>query len=208
MSESGNVDATAADRSETTGLRIVVVGGIGAGKSTVTSLFAVHGAVVIEADRIGHAVLGPGGPAAEAVATRWPEVVGADGAIDRSRLADIVFGDLEALAELESYTHPAIRSEILWRAAAAGEQTVLVEVPLLWDWGGEWERVLVTADRAIRLERSVARGAELADVARRISVQPDEDAYRATADHVIVNDGGLDDLHRVVAELWSQFTDR
>ena len=106
-----------------TPLRVIVSGGIGSGKTTVLRLLERLGAVVVEADRIGHEVLEPGGASYDAVATRWPSVV-VEGRIERSLLAAIVFSDLEQLALLESLTHPAIRDEIAIRVAAAWDRDV------------------------------------------------------------------------------------
>ncbi|UCG41653.1 MAG: dephospho-CoA kinase, partial [Acidimicrobiia bacterium] len=71
---------------------LVLTGGIGSGKSTVAGILAARGADVIEADRLGHAVLAPDGAAHAAVVERWPEVA-TGGAIDRRALGRIVFGD-------------------------------------------------------------------------------------------------------------------
>ncbi|NNL69734.1 MAG: dephospho-CoA kinase, partial [Acidimicrobiia bacterium] len=92
--------------------RILLSGGIGAGKSAAARIIAARGYPVIHADKIGHAVLEPEGEAFPAVAARWPEVV-VDGMIDRPRLAEIVFDDPAALTELESLTHPAIAARIM-----------------------------------------------------------------------------------------------
>ena len=207
MSELRNIEVNRGGRSRGTGLRLVVLGGIGAGKSTVTALLAARGAVVIEADRIGHELLRPGHSVAESVGRRWPDVVDAAGVIDRARLASVVFADPEALEELESYTHPAIRAEVHARATAAGEKDVVVEMPILRGWFEGWTRVLVKADRSARIERAVRRGGVVEDIERRIAAQPGEAAYQAMADHVVVNDGDLEKLNRTVGELWDRLVD-
>ncbi|HSG79140.1 MAG TPA: dephospho-CoA kinase, partial [Acidimicrobiia bacterium] len=94
-------------------VRAILSGGIGTGKSTAADVFAALGAEIVSADAMGHGVLESGGEAFDAVAARWPEVVGDDGTIDRRALGRIVFGEPALLAELESMTHPAIRSRIL-----------------------------------------------------------------------------------------------
>ena len=124
---------------------IVVAGGLGSGKSTVAAMLAAKGATTIEADRIGHEVLEPGGPAFVAVAERWPVVV-VDGAIDRQRLAAIVFSDLEQLQELESITHPAIGAEIARRAHAAAGSPVVVELPVPAIVAPDWTWIVVVAE--------------------------------------------------------------
>lgn len=125
-----------------------------------------------------------------------------DGLIDRSRLAAVVFSDDAARSELEAITHPAIRAEVLARAGSSTAPLVVVEVPLLRDpFGPEWRRVVVLAPRYLRRQRAVARGMDGADFDRRDAAQPSEEEWRAAADHVVVNDGSLENLDRAAARL-------
>jgi dephospho-CoA kinase len=166
-------------------VRILLSGGIGSGKSTVGRLLASGGVQVIDADLVGHEVLGPGGGAAEAVGTRWPDVV-VKGQVDRSRLAAIVFHDAGELDMLESLTHPVIRARI---EQMIGEADVAVEVPLLTDFMGEgWTRVVVDASLETRIQRLLFRGMSLEDIERRMGSQPSPDDWLAWADHVLTND--------------------
>jgi dephospho-CoA kinase len=183
-----------------------VSGGIGSGKSAAVASFATLGAVVIEADRIGHEILEPGGAAHARVAARWPQVV--HGArIDRAKLAAIVFSDPEQLVELEAIAHPLIAEEIAARVAAAGDRDVVIELPLSSDLAGPgWTRVVVDAPETLRLERSVRRGMDTADVAGRMAAQPDREVWIAGADYVIDNEGTLDELEARVRELWIELT--
>lgn len=176
--------------------RVIVMGGIGTGKSTVTQLLRGHGYLVIEADRIGHAVLEPGGAAFEAVAERWPGVV-IDGRIDRSRLGAIVFADLAKLRQLEALTHPHIQRIILERAGVADD--VAVELPLPPGFlGPGWVSLYVDADPTVRRTRLLARGMAAEDMDLRMAAQPDRETWLADADHVIRNDGSLESLARQV----------
>ena len=185
-------------------LRIVVFGGIGSGKSTFAALLGELGAVVIEADRIGHEILESGGSAYRAVASTWPDVLVGD-EIDRGRLASIVFADPAELEKLEAISHPLIGREIVSRAAAAGAAPVVVELPLLGRMlGDEWVWVLVDAPAEVRLERAVARGGDAADVEARMAAQPDEDEWHEQADWTIPNTGSVEDLRRAATELWDQ----
>jgi len=183
-------------------IRVVLSGGIGAGKSTVADLLGDRGFVVVAADRLGHEVLAPGGEAFAAVARRWPEVV-RDGMIDRARLAGIVFADPAALAELESLTHPAIGRRIAAAVAAAGDRPVAVEVPVISSSlvDPAWTRILVDAPPEVRLARAVARGGDPEDVARRMAVQPEPGRWREWADIVIENTGDLDRLAAAVDDV-------
>lgn len=165
--------------------RIILTGGIGAGKSYVARQLSLRGWDLIEADRIGHDILD--GAAYGSVAARWPEVVDG-GSVDRSLLAGIVFSDPSALHELEEMTHPLIRAEILRRADVAVGR-VAVEIPLLRDWFEGWPVVVVMAPRKVRIERLRRRGMEDDDIERRIAAQPDDSEWRAAADFVIDNDG-------------------
>lgn len=183
-------------------IRLVVMGGIGAGKSTVGSILGDLGACVIDADRVGHEVLEPEGAAFSAVAERWPHVV-AGGRIDRAALAAVVFTDVEQLAELEAITHPAIGRTIEARASAAGTRPVVIELPLMRRMlGAGWIWVVVDAPDDIRLARAVARGGDPEDVRRRMAAQPARTEWLQGADHVIVNDGDLDSLAHQVHALW------
>lgn len=184
-------------------VRILLGGGIGSGKTIAGKRFAELGATVIEADRVGHDVIEPGGEAFTGVAERWPDVVDG-GRIDRQSLARIVFADPDALAELEAVTHPAIAGRIETIAATAG--TVVVEVPLMLDLAGAWTRVFVDAPEAVRIRRAVARGGDEADVRRRIANQADRDAWTAWADRIIDNGADLDHLYRQVDALWRTLT--
>jgi len=157
-------------RDTTTPLTVVgLVGGIGAGKSTVARLFAGHGAHVIDADRIAHDVLRDDAVKAEIMARFGPGVVGVDGAIDRRALAALVFGatpgHAAALAGLESIVHPRVRRRIAaelerLRHAAAGGVAVL-DVPLLVQagWADACDRLVVVECAAeVRRRRLAARG--------------------------------------------------
>ncbi len=167
-------------------------------------MLAARGAEVIEADRIGHAVLEPDGEAFEAVAARWPTVV-RFGRIDRAALGAIVFRDETELAALEALTHPSIAVRIDELAAEAGGRVVVVELPLTKDlMGPGWHRVVVIADADLRLDRAVRRGMDEAEVRARMAAQAPPEAWLAIADSVIVNDGDLARLERRVDEWWQR----
>ena len=185
-------------------VRVLVIGGIGSGKTRVAHVFGDLGALVIEADVVGHEVLEPAGAAYADVAAHWPQVL-AEGRIDRSALAAIVFSDVGQLGVLESITHPHIRDVILARAAAAAPDPVVVEFPLGTAMFDEtWVRVLVDADEATRVGRAVDRGSDEDDVRARISAQPGREEWLASADYVIVNDGTVEDLEANARDVWER----
>ena len=183
-------------------LRLIVSGGLGAGKSTVAARLRELGAFVIEADLIGHEVLEPEGEAYAAVSQRWPASV-VDGKIDRGALAAIVFDDQAELRALEEITHPAISDEIRRRVDEADADVIAVELPVGSDLlGSGWLRIVVEAPLEIRLGRAAGRGMTEDDARSRIATQPSAEQWRSGAAYVMVNDGTLADLMQVVDELW------
>ncbi len=163
-----------------------------------------RGVQVVDADLVGHEVLGSGGNAAEAVARQWPHAV-TDGQIDRTKLAAIVFHDADELETLESLTHPVIRSRI---EQMIGDGDVAVEVPLLTDFMGDgWTRVVVDAPLETRIQRLLFRGMSLPDIERRIASQPSSDEWLTWADHVLTNDSDVAALDAQVEHLLAQLRD-
>lgn len=180
-----------------------VTGGIGSGKSSIRHTLEELGAVTIDADRIGHAVLEPGGSAFDPVARHWPEAV-VDGRIDRARLGAIVFEDASELAKLEAITHPEIATEIAVRIADAGDSVVVIEVSVPKDLVGVgWLRTIV-ADLAVeeRRGRLVARGMDPEGIGRRMAAQPSRDGWRARGRWVISTAGTREDVAERVRRLW------
>ena len=115
-------------------LAVGLTGGIGAGKSTVAELLVGHGAVLVDADRIAREVVAPGGPAYQPMIDRFgPEIVDAQGGIDRPKVAALVFGHPDALADLNAITHPAIGMEMIARRDrfADTDDIVILDIPLL-----------------------------------------------------------------------------
>ena len=194
-------------------MRIALTGGIGSGKSTVSRLLAEKGAVIVDADAIAREIVEPGEPALEEIRVAFgPEVIDADGSLRRSRLAQIVFDDPEALARLNAITHPRIaaRSAELLESAPA-DAVVVYDMPLLVEQGPQaltgWDAIVVVdAPDEVRLERLVARGVDREDGQRRMAAQVTRDARLAAADHVVDNSGDLASLERAVDALWTTLT--
>ena len=184
--------------------RILVLGGIASGKSTVAKVFSGLGAAVVEADAIGRQILDPGGSAFEDVTERWPHTL-RNGAIDRDALALSVFNDVAQLRELEAITHPIIREKILGCVAEIGSRPVVVELPLLIELLGiGWTRVVVDADEETRAYRRKMCGFDSRDTRARISAQPAREDWLAAADYVITNSGSIVELERAATALWEQ----
>jgi dephospho-CoA kinase len=182
-----------------TPIRVLLGGGIGSGKSIAGQRLEDLGAVVLEADRLGHAVLEADGEAFEAVSERWPSVV-VNSRIDRRVLAEFVFADPEELIELEAMTHPPIINRISEIAASAND--LIVEIPLILDIPGDWTKVFVDAEEEARVRRAVERGDSENDVRRRIASQPLRDEWLAWADEIIDNTGSTNDLKNRIVALW------
>jgi dephospho-CoA kinase len=188
---------------------IGLTGGMGSGKSSVASLLAERGAVVVDADALAHEAIGPAGAAYGPVIERFgPAIVDGDGSIDRRALADLVFADPDALSDLEALVHPVVLEAIDRRLAAeaATDHVVVVVIPLLVEVG--WDRadrvVVVDTPEDLAVRRLVqSRGMAEDDVRRRLAAQADRATRLAGADHVVTNDGTLEDLRRQVDALWS-----
>lgn len=199
-------------------LHIGLTGGIGAGKSTVAGLLAGHGAVVIDADRISRELMAPGSPLLAEVADEFGAgVVRPDGALDRSALARLVFGDEEARQVLNSIVHPAVREEAArqWEEAPTrpGFRGVVVEdIPLLAE-SGQADRfdgvVVVEAAERIRVERLVGRRGMAEDDARaRIAAQASDAERREIATWIIDNSGAPEETEAGVERLWAELRAR
>lgn len=180
---------------------IGLAGGVGAGKSEVARAFARLGCVVADSDKAAREALDR--PEVKSRLVEWwgEQILGADGRVDRKRVASIVFGDPGERRRLESLVHPIVRqgrAELLAAASAAGAPAVIVDAPLLFEAGLDAECdavVFVHAPRGVRLERvRVSRGWDEAELERREKVQLPLDEKRKRSDHEIVNDAGADRL--------------
>lgn len=184
----------------------LLCGGIGSGKSAVRRILQSLGVDTIDADSVGHEALEPAGPAIDAVAEAWPEVV-EGGIVDRRKLGTIVFNDPAALKRLESISHPHIFAVITERLTEL-RPPVVVEIPLLINpFPGSWRRVVVDAPDHTRVERSVSRGMDRDDVLARMASQPSRREWLAAADLVIPNHGDFTDLDDTVASLMPLLSD-
>lgn len=190
-----------------------LTGGIGSGKSTVSSLLAERGAVVVDADRIARDLQGPGSPVLDRMAERFGDhIIRDDGSLDRAAVAAIVFNDEQALADLNGIVHPAMHDEIQRQIDAHRDtdRVVVLDFPLLAEnpRDGLAATIVVDIDPEVAVGRLVAqRGMDEADARARMSKQASRDERLATATHVIDNDGDLAALERQVDELWHQLSE-
>lgn len=187
-----------------------LTGGIGSGKSTVSALLAQRGAVVIDADVIAREVVAPGGPAYQGVVDRFGDrILLPDGTIDRPALAEIVFNDPAALADLNRLTHPVVGAVIAERMGdhAETDAVVVLDVPLLVESGRDNIAALIVVDcpEDVALDRLVRlRGMDPEDARRRMAAQASRDERRARADVLIDNSGDLASLEAQVDEAWAR----
>lgn len=175
-------------------ITIGLTGGIGSGKSEVARLLAERGAVVVDADALAREAVEPGTPGLAAVVEEFgPEVLAADGTLDRARLAAVVFADPERRAVLEAIVHPYVGRRSQHLVARAGRDAVLVyDVPLLVEkqMQGDFDLVVVVdVSPETQVRRLAAeRGMSADDVRSRIAAQSTRDERLAVADVVIDND--------------------
>jgi dephospho-CoA kinase len=170
---------------------VALTGGIAAGKSEALAAFARHGAATASSDEFVHRLLAEDEDVRKAIRERWGEAaVG-----DRARIANIVFEDRSELDWLEQLLHPKTRELAQRWLGSTGASIEVVEIPLLFETGGE-ERfdkvVVVTAPHDVR----ESRRAGFAD--REARLIPDEEKV-ARADFAYVNDGTLGELDAFVA---------
>lgn len=175
-----------------------LTGSIGMGKSTTTAMFADLGAVVWNADDAVHRLYARGGEAVGPVGEAFPGVV-VDGAVDRTRLAEALGKDDTAFHRLEAIVHPLVaqgRAADLEAARSAGVKLAVLDIPLLFETGGDRAVdavVVVTADPAIQAERVLARPGMTRERFDAILERQMPDAEkRARADFVIDTGRGLE----------------
>lgn len=183
--------------------RVGLTGGIASGKSAVAARWRELGIPVLDADLLVRALYEPGAAGAAAVAEEFgPGLLDARGAVDRPRLAALVFGDPAAVARLNARIHPLVRAETdRWLAAreTEGHAAAAVEATLLVENAGR-ERfdflVAVSAPEELRLARALARDPEATreGVLARMRAQLSEAERNAACDVVVVNDGSFEDL--------------
>jgi dephospho-CoA kinase len=184
-------------------LKIGLTGGIAAGKSEALAAFGRLGAATLSSDAVVHELLETE-PLRGRLAARWgPEVAPPEG-VDRARIGEIVFADPAELSWLESQIHPLVAERMVeWMTGLpADTEIAVVEVPLLFEGGREAvfdaTVAIVTGDE-VRRQRAEARGHVLVDEREARQLPQAEKADRA--DHVVANDGSVEDLERALSAL-------
>jgi dephospho-CoA kinase len=193
-------------------LRIGLTGGLASGKSTVAAHLSALGAAFFDADRIVADLYRPGGPG-EAVAAELfgTEVLDPRGAVDRTKLARIVFADPEKRHALESRIHPMVGAEIerlFEEARRKGARVAVAEASQLLEAATEnrYDRVLlVVAPEEERIRRWSGKGGNPDDARQRMAAQISPEEARRRAADVLVNDGSLDDLRKKAEALFGSW---
>lgn len=187
-----------------------LTGGIGSGKSTVSAMLAERGAIVVDADAIVHDLQRSGTEVFDQIVeTFGPDIVGPDGELDRPKLASIVFADDEQRNRLTSIVWPKVGERVAEALADAPDDSIVVlDVPLMAETPHGSRRstqkvIVVDASREAQLAHLAAKGVGAEQAEARMAKQASREDRLKIADHVITNDGSLEDLERRVDELWT-----
>jgi dephospho-CoA kinase len=195
-------------------LKVGLTGGIGAGKSEVSKRLAAQGAIVIDADLIAREVVAPGTDGlSEVVTTFSPDVLAADGSLDRTRLGDLVFADPQQLSRLNAIVHPRVGARMRELEDTAGPGAIVVhDVPLIAEnnLAGAYDLVVVVdVPPRIQLDRLVRlRGLSREQAQARMAAQASREQRLAIAGMVVDNSGSLAELDRQVGDLWAELRRR
>lgn len=193
-------------------VRVGLTGGIAMGKSTVSEFLRSHGAVVIDADAIAREVVEKGTQGFDQVVAEFgEEILDESGAIDRPKLAAIVFNDDAARKRLEAIVHPLVFLRIVELEEQAPKDAVVVhDLPLLAEGGrtGHFDAIVVVdAPVESQIERMIRDRGWTEDEARaRIAAQASREARRAIATHLIENTGTREDLAGRVSEVFGELS--
>ena len=192
-------------------LQVGLTGGIGSGKSTVATRLVELGAELIDSDAIARSLTLAGGAAIDPIREAFgADFIDAGGALDRARMREAAFADIEARRRLEGILHPRIGLEVERRVAGSSAPLTVLDIPLLVE-SGRWrhrvDRVwVVDCAEEVQLARVMARSGWTESAVRAVIVQQaSRAARRAAADAVIHNESiGLDELVGEVDALWQQ----
>jgi dephospho-CoA kinase len=197
-------------------LRVGLTGGVACGKSTVAQMLVDRGAHFLAADSLAHDLYAPGEPTYDKVVSRFGcEILNDDGAINRSRLANLVFPD--RIDELNAIVHPAvIEAQTRWMADIERQDpkgVAVVEAALLIEAGAhkDFDKVIVvTCDFEHKVEHYAHRAglsltAARAEVERRSAAQFSDEEKIRHADYVIDNSGTIEETKKQVEKIWQEF---
>ena len=193
-------------------LIIGLTGGMGSGKSEAARHLATLGAVHVDADAISRSLTAPGGEALHAVREAFgDEVFYADGTLDRRALGAVVFNNVAARHTLEGIIHPRVQRialEMADAARAAGEDAVLMDVPLLFETGMDAlcdMTVVISADIEERIRRVMSRdGLSREEAEARFASQMSDEERCARATRVVCNDQSMEKFKSELTSMYNQ----
>ena len=194
----------------TNALVIGLTGNIATGKSTVMEFFAKVGAYIIDADKLSHRSIEPGGPAYAAVIKEFGRaILQEDGTVNRRALGEIVFADANLLKKLEQIVHPAVFNLVVELVARAPSPLVILEAVKLLEAGpmvSQCDEVwVVTARPDVQLRRLMEQRGMSEEAARgRMGMQSPQAAKVNQADRVIENSGTLEELYAQLERIWAE----
>jgi dephospho-CoA kinase len=188
-----------------------LTGGVATGKSTAARMFHALGAQIVDADRVGHELLGKSSPAFPEIVERFgAAILDASGEISRRQLGAVVFADPEKLQQLNAIVHPRIIAQVEERAAEFAAQNsravILVDAALIFEAGigGRFEKVIVTCCRPEQqLQRLMDKGLTKEEAERRIAAQIPVEEKERRADFVIDSSGPLENTRAQVERIYS-----
>lgn len=183
---------------------IAITGGIGTGKSSVSTILRLYGYTIVDADKVAHQVLNNN--TSSVVELFSESILGEDNQIDRKKLGKIVFGDYRQKKKLEDLLHPKIRNEILSMAnqLESYSQYYFLDIPLFFEVGGKKtydvaEVLLIYAPNELQLKRIIARdGISQEDAIKRIEAQMDIEEKKLQSENIIKNTKGLKELQEEI----------
>jgi len=194
-------------------LRIGILGGIGSGKSTVARMLNARGAIVIDADRIGHAILNREDVRQRLADLLGQEIFAPDGSVDRKRVAQKVFGDPNLLAAFNAIVHPPLLDEFkrqIDNAIARHAPAVVLDAALLLEWGLEHlcDHLLYVdaSPRQREIRARSQRGWDAEELRRREANQMSAEKKKQLADTIIANNDSLESLDQEIEAFWRSMT--
>jgi len=187
-------------------LRVALTGGIGSGKSLVGEYLEQLGAIVFDSDQLARDVVERGTPGFDAIVKRFGDGVLTDGQINRAKLAELIFNDKSARADLEGIIHPRVKELSDRIIANAPEGSVVVnQIPILFETNGasRFDLVItVESENALRFQRLRERGMKDYEIEKRMAAQASTEQRRGIAHFCLENNGTREDLRSAVERLW------
>jgi dephospho-CoA kinase len=196
-------------------IKLALTGSIGMGKSATAAMFAARGVPVYDADAAVHAVYAPGGEAVAPIEAEFPGVINGQGGIDRAKLRQRVIDDPAAMKRLEALVHPIVggrQRAFLEKAASDGHSIVVLDIPLLFETGGDKRAdaiLVVSAPPDVQKARVLARGQMTeAEFEAILARQVPDSVKRSRADFVIDTSQGFAHAEQRVDEILSELRAR